>query len=83
VSGPLWRIAHRLRVRKGKEIAERLAEKYGQNAQSRSAGQVLWLHALSVGESLALVPRVERALLDLPEGHELLTTSTATSPDAA
>jgi 3-deoxy-D-manno-octulosonic-acid transferase len=79
VSGPLWRLVHRRRLRQGKETPERLGEKYGRYRRPRPEGTLIWFHALSVGESLALVPLIERALADLPETHVLLTTSTATS----
>ena len=82
VSGPIWRAVHRRRLRRGKEIPERLAEKYGEYGTSRPAGTLLWFHALSVGESLALVPLIERALAELPKAHVVLTTSTATSVEA-
>lgn len=82
VSGPIWRFAHRRRLRKGKELSERLPEKYGHYETPRPEGIVLWFHALSVGESLALLPLVERALSDLPDAHLILTTSTATSAAA-
>ena len=49
---------------------------------ARPQGKVLWLHALSVGESLALVPLIELALNELPDAHVVLTTSTATSAAA-
>lgn len=82
VSAPLWRLAHRYRLKRGKELPGRLAEKYGDYGEARPDGVVLWFHALSVGESLALVPLVEKALADLPEAHVVLTTSTATSAAA-
>ncbi len=82
VSEPLWRLAHRRRLKRGKELSDRLDEKYGIYGQARPEGTVLWFHALSVGESLALVPLVERALADLPDAHVVLTTSTATSAAA-
>lgn len=82
VSGPIWRIIHRRRLKRGKETPERLPEKYGRYARPRPEGTLIWLHALSVGESLALVPLIERALQDLPDAHVLLTTSTATSAEA-
>ncbi|AZQ66310.1 3-deoxy-D-manno-octulosonic acid transferase [Silicimonas algicola] len=82
VSGPLWRWSRRRRVARGKEVAERLPEKFGTYATPRPEGTVLWFHALSVGESLALVPLIERALDDLPDAHVVLTTSTATSATA-
>ena len=67
---------------RGKEVAERLPEKFGTYATPRPEGRVLWFHALSVGESLALVPLIERALADLADAHVVLTTSTATSATA-
>ncbi|MGI9395111.1 MAG: 3-deoxy-D-manno-octulosonic acid transferase [Boseongicola sp.] len=82
ISGPIWRLVLRSRLKKGKEIAARLPEKFGHYSRARPAGQVLWFHALSVGESLALVPLIERALSDLPAAHVVLTTSTATSVQA-
>ena len=82
VSGPLWRWSMWRRLRRGKETADRLPEKFGRAAPARPDGDVLWFHALSVGESLALLPLIERALHDMPKAHVLLTTSTATSIDA-
>ena len=79
VSDPLWRWSHRRRLAAGKEIPERLDEKYGRYKVPRPEGQVLWFHALSVGESLALVPLIERALDERPEAHVVLTSSTVTS----
>ena len=82
VSDPLWRAAHRRRLKRGKELPDRLDEKYGRYDHPRPEGTLLWFHALSVGESLALVPLIELALDKRPETHVLLTTSTATSAAA-
>lgn len=82
VSGPIWRLVHRRRLARGKETPERLPEKYGRYRRARPEGRVLWFHALSVGESLALIPLIERVLADLPGAHVVLTTSTATSAEA-
>lgn len=82
ISGPIWKWAHRRRLKEGKESADRLPEKYGISPYSRPEGDVLWFHALSVGESLALLPLLELALKDMPGAHIVLTTSTATSVEA-
>ena len=82
VAGPIWRAVNRKRLKRGKELPDRIAEKYGMYATGRPEGTLLWFHALSVGESLALVPLIERALDELPEAHVVLTTSTVTSAEA-
>ena len=79
ISGPLWRLSHRRRLTAGKESPERVPEKYGFYRRSRPGGVLLWFHALSVGECLALLPLIERALEELPHAHVLLTSSTVTS----
>lgn len=82
VSEPIWRAVHKRRLKRGKELPDRLAEKYGTYATPRPIGEVLWFHALSVGESFALLPLIERALADRPKAHVVLTTSTASSVEA-
>ena len=79
VSDPLWKTAHRRRLKKGKEVVERLHEKYGVYSATPPEGRVLWFHALSVGEALAVVPLIEHALDAMPDAFAVLTTSTATS----
>ncbi len=66
-------------MKNGKEDANRLPEKYGHSPYPRPNGTVFWFHALSVGESLALVPLIERALEINEDAHVVLTTSTRTS----
>lgn len=82
VSGPIWRYSHNRRLKRGKEVADRLPEKYGHYPDPPPKGEVLWFHALSVGESFALLPLIELALKERPQAEAVLTTSTASSIEA-
>jgi 3-deoxy-D-manno-octulosonic-acid transferase len=73
---PALRVNLRRRAANGREIAERLPERFGIDTTPRPAGALLWVHAASVGEALSVLP-VLAAL-----GHRakvLLTTGTVTS----
>ena len=59
-----------------------MTERFGQPSVVRPMGEVLWFHALSVGESLALLPLFDRVLAERPDTNILLTSSTRTSADA-
>ena len=63
-SDPIWRSVLSRRLKKGKELPERIGEKSGVSPVKRPAGEVIWFPALSVGESLALIPLIEKALAD-------------------
>lgn len=67
------------RVRAGKEDASRLGERLGRPAKPRPTGPLFWVHAASVGESLSVLPLIERLLQDNRRATVLLTTGTVTS----
>lgn len=76
-SGPFLRA----RARKGKEDIDRRGERYGYAGWDRPDGPLVWVHAASVGESLAIMPLIKRM-----EGFGInlvLTTGTVTSADVA
>lgn len=65
------------RASKGKEERSRRGERYGKSGVPRPIGPLIWVHAASVGESLAVAPLIER-LLELGI-KVVLTTGTVTS----
>jgi 3-deoxy-D-manno-octulosonic-acid transferase len=77
VAAPGLRLMLRVRQARGKELSGRLAERRGIDATPRPPGRLIWLHAASVGETMAILP----VLSALAEGAltVLLTTGTLTS----
>ncbi len=80
LASPFLRRMLRRRAASGKEIAERLKERFGIAGLTRPEGRLIWLHAASVGETLSLLPVIE-ALQG--EAQVLLTTGTVTSAGVA
>ncbi|MBH68468.1 MAG: 3-deoxy-D-manno-octulosonic acid transferase [Rhodospirillaceae bacterium] len=67
------------RIRQGKEDYDRLNERRGISRIPRPEGQLIWLHASSVGESITAVALIEQLLKTSSERNILVTTGTVTS----
>src|SRR5262249_50177640 len=69
------------RLKRGKELAARLNERYGQSELSRPRGSLVWLHGASGGELVSVIPLIERIS---EKGFAVLCTSgTVTSANLA
>lgn len=69
------------RTAKGKEDRARSRERYGFASKERPDGPLIWVHAASIGEMIAVVPLVE-SILDTGV-NIVLTTGTVTSAKVA
>jgi 3-deoxy-D-manno-octulosonic-acid transferase len=67
------------RARRGKEDPARLRERYGHAGRPRPAGDLIWAHGASIGETVTLIPIVEALVArGLPV---LVTSGTKTSAE--
>lgn len=69
------------RISKGKEERARRHERYGYAAHPRPSGPVIWMHAASVGETMAVLGLIEHFLAS--GINVVLTTGTVTSARVA
>ncbi|MBR9885125.1 MAG: 3-deoxy-D-manno-octulosonic acid transferase [Oceanospirillales bacterium] len=69
------------RGRKAPAYRERVLERFGRAPDAGFAAQPIWIHAVSVGETLAIAPLVQRLLEAYPQYPVLMTTMTPTGAE--
>ena len=75
----LWNVKRRLK--KGKEDPDRVFERYGIATHARPEGPLIWLHAVGLGEVMALRGMIPILSQHCPEAHFLVTSGTRQSAD--
>ena len=78
---PALQVHLRRRARLGKELTGRLAERRGVETHPRPPGQIIWLHAASVGEAVSILPVLSELAGLQRNAILLLTTGTVTSAE--
>ena len=66
----------RRRLSKGRELPERWREKLGEASEVRQEGQLVWLHGVGLGESMALRGLIHALSAQAPDLCFLVTSST-------
>ncbi|MDG2405771.1 MAG: glycosyltransferase N-terminal domain-containing protein [Paracoccaceae bacterium] len=72
----------RRRLRRGKENHKRWREKQGRASTARPVGKLIWLHAVGLGEVLALRGIIAALQASDPDLYFLVTSSTAVSGES-
>ncbi len=78
-SAPVLNLLLRLRLKRGKENASRLHERQGKPTLSRPKGQLIWIHAASVGEAQSALILINAITKQRSEAQFLVTSGTVTS----
>jgi 3-deoxy-D-manno-octulosonic-acid transferase len=81
LGAPLTGLWLRRRLARGQEDPVRWREKLGVTSAPRPPGRLVWLHGVSVGESLALLPLAEAVIRERPGAGLLVTSATRASAE--
>ncbi|NQZ13683.1 MAG: 3-deoxy-D-manno-octulosonic acid transferase [Alphaproteobacteria bacterium] len=77
---PLMRLLD-WRLKKGKELKERLNERQGKPQKPRPEGKLIWLHAASVGEAQSALILIDKIIAQNTASNILVTSGTVTSAE--
>ena len=77
--GPIVRLYLLKRISAGLEDKNRVKERFGIPSEKRPDGKLIWIHAVSVGETLSVIPVIEEMKKENSDLTILLTTTTLTS----
>lgn len=69
------------RKQNGKEDIERFNERVGRPKHERPEGKLFWFHGASVGESISMLPLIQKLLEEYKDAHVMVTTGTITSAE--
>ncbi len=79
LTSPFIKAHLKSRANQGKEDANRIYERYGEPSRVRPAGELVWVHAASVGEATSVLPLIDELLARKTDRFVLLTTGTVSS----
>lgn len=79
---PILKVTYiRKRQRLGKEHPTRFDERLGKYTHERPAGRLIWMHGASVGESVSMLPLIDKLLSEDENLSIMVTTGTLTSAE--
>ena len=81
IGAPILNRHLKKRLAAGKEDPDRFPERLGTASRPRPEGELIWIHAASVGESVSALPLIDGLLNAAPDRNILVTTGTRTSAE--
>ena len=76
---PIYLIYQYISVLRGKESSARFWERWVDKKIKRPSGKLIWFHSASVGETLSVIPLIQKLIKDDSEVNILITSTTKTS----
>lgn len=79
LTSPFVKAHLKSRMAEGKEDPNRFYERYGEPSRVRPEGELVWIHAASVGEAVSVLPLIQALVARREDRFVLLTTGTVSS----